>query len=102
MSAATGLDAIRDLYYAATPKSIAQDLDAAIRILKEMPEEARDKAAVYMEGLAEMRREWLGRRGADDAPTASATRPTPRASAPSAAAPRARSGRSTAPSHRAR
>jgi hypothetical protein len=53
------IDEIRRLYFAATPKSIQDDLDRAIDILKSIDdEEQRGKAAVFMEGLAEMRKEW--------------------------------------------
>jgi len=50
---------IRRLYYAATAATIQQDLARAIDLLKSIPTEAeRERAAVYMEGLAEMRKEW--------------------------------------------
>lgn len=53
---------IRRLYFAATPKTIQRDFDRAIDLLKSLKDdEARGKAAVYMEGLAELRKEW--RRG---------------------------------------
>jgi hypothetical protein len=54
-----GLDAIRRLYYDTGPATIRRDLARAIEILKAMPtEEERERATVYMEGLAEMRKEW--------------------------------------------
>ena len=54
---------IRKMYFAATPKTIQRDLDRAIDILKSLQDdEARGKAAVYMEGLNEMRKEWKPRR----------------------------------------
>jgi hypothetical protein len=50
---------IRKMYFAATPKSIERDLDRAIDILKSLKsDEERGKAAVFMEGLSELRREW--------------------------------------------
>ena len=50
---------IRRMYFAATPKTIARDFDRAIDILKSLKDdEERGKAAVYMEGLNELRREW--------------------------------------------
>jgi hypothetical protein len=53
---------IRDLYFKATPSTILRDFDRAIDILKSLQTEAdREKAAVYMEGLAELRKEF--RRG---------------------------------------
>jgi hypothetical protein len=54
---------IRRLYFEATPKTIQHDLDRAIDILKSLEsEDERSKAAVYMEGLNEMRKEWKARR----------------------------------------
>jgi hypothetical protein len=50
---------IRRLYYAATPKTIRRDLGRAIDLLKQMQtEEERERAAVYMDGLSQMRSEW--------------------------------------------
>ena len=50
---------IERLYYKSTQATIAQDFVRAIQLLKELPDEdTRSKAAVYMEGLAEMRKEW--------------------------------------------
>jgi hypothetical protein len=55
----TQLDEIRRLYFETTKASILKDFDRAIDLLKslETPEE-RQKATVYMAGLAEMRKEW--------------------------------------------
>jgi hypothetical protein len=51
---------IRRLYFAATRETIQSDLEKALDFLKSMSgEEARERATVYMEGLAEMRRDWL-------------------------------------------
>ena len=50
---------IRQLYFNTTKRTIQKDFDRAIDLLKSLPsEEERDKAAVFMEGLAEMRKEW--------------------------------------------
>lgn len=50
---------IRKLYYAATPATIKRDLARAIALLKSMDsEEARERVAVYMDGLSQMRSEW--------------------------------------------
>jgi hypothetical protein len=53
------LDEIRRLYFETTEKTIADDFDRAIDLLKslETPDD-RQKATVYMAGLAEMRKEW--------------------------------------------
>lgn len=53
------LDEIRRLYFGTTKGTILRDFDRAIDLLKsiESPDE-RQKATVYMAGLAEMRKEW--------------------------------------------
>ena len=57
------IDEIKQLYYQATAKTIQKDFARAIDLLKSMPDEAtRERVAVYMEGLAEMRKEWAGRK----------------------------------------
>jgi hypothetical protein len=53
---------IRELYFKTTRKTILRDFDRAIDILKSLDTEAeREKAAVYMEGLAELRKEFRRR-----------------------------------------
>lgn len=53
------LEEIRKLYFSATAGTIKRDLARAIRLLKEMEtDEEREKAAVYMDGLSQMRSEW--------------------------------------------
>lgn len=56
---------IRRLYFKATKKTIEADLAKALDLLKSMnSEEERERATVYMEGLAQMRKDWgLGGRG---------------------------------------
>lgn len=50
---------IRRIYFKTTRRTIEHDIAHAIELLKSLPsEEAREKATVYMEGLAQMRREW--------------------------------------------
>jgi hypothetical protein len=54
---------IRKLYFETSPSTIQRDIDRAIDILKTLKDDdERSRAAVFMEGLAEMRREWKGRR----------------------------------------
>lgn len=54
--------AIRKMYFETTPKTIQQDLERAIDILKSLKDdEERGKAAVFMEGLNELRKEWKKR-----------------------------------------
>lgn len=55
----TPLERIRQLYYETSKTTIADDFDEAITLLKGMPsEEERERAAVFMDGLAQMRSEW--------------------------------------------
>ena len=50
---------IRRLYFSATKQSIQADLAKALDLLKSMAsEEERERATVYMEGLAQMRSDW--------------------------------------------
>ena len=53
------LDEIRQLYYRATANTIERDFDRAIDLIKSMPtEDDRERAVVFMEGLAEMKKQW--------------------------------------------
>lgn len=59
MGAANSIAEIRRLYFATTKQTIQRDIDRAIDLLKALDnEDERSKAAVYMEGLNEMRKEW--------------------------------------------
>ncbi len=50
---------IRRLYFETRPGTILRDFDRAIDLLKSLATEAeRERATVYMEGLAEMRKEF--------------------------------------------
>jgi hypothetical protein len=54
---------IRRLYFSATKRTIDDDFFRALQLLKSMnSEEEREKAAVYMEGLTEMRADWARER----------------------------------------
>ena len=55
------LTEIKHLYFHASRKSIDRDLKRAVTILKSMKsDEERERAAVYMDGLSQMRSEWSG------------------------------------------
>jgi hypothetical protein len=56
---------IRRLYFKTTKATILRDFDRAIDVIKSMDTEAeREKATVYMQGLAEMRKEFgFGKKG---------------------------------------
>jgi hypothetical protein len=54
---------IRRLYFNTTRQTIQEDLAKALDLLKSMnSEEERERATVYMEGLAEMYKDWARRK----------------------------------------
>ena len=56
---AAALDELRRIYFKTTKQTIENDLAHAIELLKTLDtDEQRDKAAVFMEGIAQMRSEW--------------------------------------------
>jgi hypothetical protein len=56
---AAALAEIRHIYFRTSPRSIDHDFTHALELLKSLPDEkTRAKAHVYMEGLAEMARQW--------------------------------------------
>ena len=62
LSAEDKVAEIKRLYFRTSAKTIEQDFAKAIDLLKSMTsDEERERAAVYMDGLAEMRRHWLRR-----------------------------------------
>lgn len=59
MTTESALADIKRLYYAATEATIERDLARAVTLLKSLADEDdRQRAAVYMDGLAQMRSEW--------------------------------------------
>jgi hypothetical protein len=52
------LEEIRRIYFETTRATIDRDFDRAIDLLRAMPEAERQRAHVFMEGLAEMRKEF--------------------------------------------
>ena len=59
------LTEIKRLYFRTTRQTIDGDLARALDLLKSMTsEEERERATVFMEGLAEMRRDWSRSKGA--------------------------------------
>lgn len=59
LSADDAVTEIRRLYFATSRHSIEGDLTKALDLLKAMPtEDDRERATVYMEGLAEMAKDW--------------------------------------------
>jgi hypothetical protein len=59
LTAADALLEIRRLYFQTTRKTIQKDFEKALDLMTSIPtEEERERATVYMEGLAEMRRDW--------------------------------------------
>jgi hypothetical protein len=63
LSADDKLAEIRRLYFKTTRQTVQDDLARALDLLKSMASEhERERATVYMEGLAQMRSDW-GRSG---------------------------------------
>ncbi len=59
--AAAALAEIRQIYFKTSRRTIDNDFAHAVELLKSLPDEdTRARAHVYMEGLAEMAREWGG------------------------------------------
>lgn len=53
------VDEIKHLYHNATRTTIQRDLTRAIALLKTLnTEDERERVAVYMDGLSQMRSEW--------------------------------------------
>jgi len=69
----TVLEQLRTIYFNATQSTIGDDFGNAIDLFKQLTsDEDREKAAVFMEGIAEMRREWgADTRGRDKGGSAS-------------------------------
>ena len=56
---ATEIEQIKRLYFRTTKVTVERDLKRAVAILKTLPDDAtRARAAVYMDGLSQMRSEW--------------------------------------------
>ena len=69
---------IRRLYDHTTARTIESDLKRAVDILKSLPdEETRERAAVFMDGLSQMRSEWRleKQRSQPKSPATAKTRP---------------------------
>ena len=53
------IEEIKRLYFRTTESTVERDLTRAVVILKTLPDEdSRARAAVYMDGLSQMRSEW--------------------------------------------
>lgn len=62
---------IRRLYYSTVRATIKQDLAKAIDLLKSMTnEDERERVAVYMDGLSQMRSDWSRQAKRKEAPVA--------------------------------
>ena len=55
---------IRRLYFQTSRQTIQKDLERAVQLLKSMnSEEERERAAVYLDGLSQMRSDWARTKG---------------------------------------
>lgn len=80
LSADDKLTEIRRLYFATSRQSIEGDLTRALDLLKSMPtEDERERATVYMEGLAEMAKDWATTAKKPGTTKPAAKRPAPKA-----------------------
>ena len=62
LSADEKLAEIKRLYFRTSKKTIKQDFAKALDLLKSLAsEEERERAAVYMDGLSQMRSDWVRR-----------------------------------------
>jgi len=62
-SAAETLAEIRQIYFKTSRRTIEHDFAHAIELLMSLENESdREKATVYMHGLAEMRKDWAPRK----------------------------------------
>jgi hypothetical protein len=53
---------IRRLYYQTSRSTVERDLARAVALLKRLPtDEDRQRVAVYMDGLSQMKGEWLAK-----------------------------------------
>ncbi len=91
LSADDKLAEIRRLYFATSRQTIQRDLTKALDLLKSMAtEDERERATVYMEGLAEMAKDWSrdsAAKGARKPGAPDVSRPKPDATATKTPAP---------------
>jgi hypothetical protein len=72
------LEQIRRIYFTTTRRTINHDVAHAIELLKSLPtEDERQKAAVYMDGLAQMRSDWSRSEGGQKESRRGTERPKP-------------------------
>ena len=78
LSADDKIAEIRRLYFGTSKQTIEADLAKALDLLKSMAtEDERERATVYMEGLAEMRNDWVRERAKPAASPARKRRSSP-------------------------
>ena len=59
LDVAAALAEIRRIYFKTTRQTIEHDFEHAIELLKSLgSEEERERATVYMDGIAQMRKDW--------------------------------------------
>jgi hypothetical protein len=63
------VEEIKQLYFNATRSTIQRDIARAVQLIKTLPDEAaRERVAVYMDGLSQMRSEWAAAGGPQGPP----------------------------------
>jgi hypothetical protein len=69
-------DEIKRLYFSTTARTIERDIARALDLLTHMPDDqARDRVAGYMHGLADLRKEWKGKSPGQARPPRPSKRP---------------------------
>ena len=95
------IEEIKRLYYSATKATIQRDLARAIELLKSLPsDDDRERAAVYMDGLSQMRSEWATQGGPTRNRPSHRSESSRSVSVPPDGGARGRSGRSPVSSRR--
>jgi hypothetical protein len=76
MTAMDPVAEIKRLYYATTRATVQRDLEKAVALLKTIKtEEERERVAVFMDGLSQMRSEWGVRPATATGPGAARPKP---------------------------
>jgi hypothetical protein len=79
LSAGDKLSEIKRLYFRTSPHTIKEDFAKALDLLKSMAnDDERERAAVFMDGLAEMRADWARRDQAKKKKSKGTRKKTPR------------------------
>lgn len=83
---AAAIDAIRRIYFTTTRETVEHDLAHAVELLKSIPDDTvRDRAAVFMDGISQMRSDWARQKSRRTSPPAKSAPGATRARRPAKA-----------------